>query len=155
MKSIFLWLLLLVSSMTSFASEEGFVGKYLLEYSLFKIDVYEIAYYKSKDAERLVLDYKIDVKKEHSIQGWKVGLKHRLSHPEYTQKIDWLLLHTADMEKGERLSLIKKNGTLEIHKNEKLIALTNDSKIVQIAFEPWLGDHPVDEKLKSALLGKR
>jgi hypothetical protein len=130
------------------------IGSYLFEYSIFKIDVYQISYFKAKDAEKLVLDYKTAVKKEHSLEGWKVGLKHRLKDKSYQAKAQWLFDHTFDVNKGDSLSMIKKDQLLEIYMNEKLVGKTSDPMISEIAFEPWLGDKPIDEDLKKSLLGK-
>lgn len=135
-------------------SEYKQVGTYLLEYSIFKIDVYQISYFKADKAEKLLLDYKVDVKKEHSLEGWKVGLKHKLDKKEIQEKAQWLFDHTVDMKKGDQFSLIKENGSLELYRNSKLIGKTNDPAVMDLAFEPWLGEKPVDEKLKAALLGK-
>jgi hypothetical protein len=144
-------------SAASWADKPEFqlIGKYLLEYSFLKIDVYEISYLKSATGtEKLVLDYKMGVKKKHSIEGWKVGLKHKESNPELTQKIQWIHEHTADMEKGDRLSLVRSAGTLEMFKNDSSIAKVADPVIAELAFEPWLGEPPIDAKLKASLLGQ-
>lgn len=102
-----------------------------------------------------MLDYKTKVKKKYSVEGWKVGLKHKLKDNTLEPKIQWLLDHTVDLDKGDQLTLIKAPSKLEIYKNEKLIGNTEDKSIIDLAYEPWLGEQPVDEKLKSALLGQR
>lgn len=150
-------LLLMILSFFQFhalGSEYKQVGTYLLEYSIFKIDVYQITYFKAADAEKLVLDYKVDVEKKHSLEGWKVGLKHKLDKPEYKEKAQWLFDHTVDMKKGDKFELVKSNGTLEFFRNSQSIGKTSDPVIVELAFEPWLGEKPVDDKLKASLLGK-
>ncbi len=145
---------LLLITFNSFASDYKLVGSYLLEYSIFKVDVYKISYYKAKEAEKLVLDYKRDVEKKYSIEGWKVGFKDKLSDKALLPKIQWLIENTVDLKKGEKLSLIKTNSHLEILKDDILVAKTSDPMIMAIAFEPWLGEKPVSEDLKIALLGK-
>lgn len=154
MKIILLSFFLCVISLTAIASEYKQIGTYLLEYSIFKIDVYQITYFKAEDSEKLVLDYKVDVKREHSLEGWKVGLKHKLKDKAYEPKVQWLYDHTVDMKKGDKFSLVKSKGTLELFKNSELMAKTTDPMILELAFEPWLGEKPVDDKLKKALLGK-
>lgn len=138
----------------AFGSEYKQVGTYLLEYSIFKIDVYQITYFKAADSEKLLLDYKVDVAKKHSLEGWKVGLKHKLDKPEYKEKAQWLFDHTVDMKKGDKFEIVKTNGTLELIRNGNLIGKTTDPLVLELAFEPWLGEKPVDNKLKAALLGK-
>lgn len=153
MKIILLIALCLIQ-LQAFGSEYKKIGTYLLEYSIFKIDVYQITYFKADDSEKLVLDYKVDVAKKHSLEGWKVGLKHKLADEAYESKAQWLYDHTVDMEKGNQFSLVKSKGTLELFKNSELLAKTTDPMVIELAFEPWLGEKPVDDKLKAALLGK-
>lgn len=130
------------------------VGTYLLEYSIFKIDVYQITYSVGEKYEELLLDYKVDVAKKHSLEGWKVGLKYKLKDKAYEPKAQWLYDHTVDMKKGDKFKIAKNNGTLELTKNNEFLGKTTDPMIMELAFEPWLGEKPVDDKLKAALLGK-
>ncbi len=155
MKNLFIMLILSLSSLSTFASEFRLVGSHLLEYSMFKIDIYQISYFKSSNAEKLVLDYKYPVKKEHSIEGWKVGLKHKINEEENLKKAQWLFDHCYDLKKGDQLTLVKREGNLEIYLNDELKGKTKDEKILALAFEPWLGEAPVDLKLKDSLLGKQ
>jgi hypothetical protein len=148
------YILFLLFSLKSFASDYELVGSYLLEYSIFKIDVYQITYFKGKNNEKLVLDYKTSVKKKYSIEGWKAGLKDKLQDKSLEAKVQWLFDHTTDLENGDQLTLIKSPTLLEIYKNEKLLGKTSDAVVIALAFEPWLGEKPVDDKLKLALLGK-
>lgn len=154
MIKLFSFLLLFFFSQQSIASEFKLIGTHLLEYSFLKIDVYQISYFKSEDAEKLTLDYKLAVKKKHSLEGWKVGLKHKLSEKTNQDKAQWLFDHTFDVEKGDRLSIVKKKELIEIYINEKLMGSTSDPIIAGLAFEPWLGAKPVDNDLKASLLGK-
>ena len=69
-------LLITLSLWSVLASAElQLVGKAMLEYSIFKIDVYEVSYFKDKKTkvEKLTLNYKRDVAAKHSLEGWKVG----------------------------------------------------------------------------------
>lgn len=147
-------ILLILFSFQSFASDLKMVGTFLLEYSVFKIDVYQISYFKGMDSEKLVLDYKVDVKKKHSLEGWKVGLAHELKDDIRREKAQWLFDHTYDVKKGDSLSIVKTGELLEIYLNEKLMGSTTDPVIRQLSFEPWLGEKPVDANLKASLLGK-
>ena len=51
------------------------VGEFLLEFSIFKIDVYKISYFRSEDVEALSLKYFMDVSRDLSIKGWTEGFK--------------------------------------------------------------------------------
>jgi hypothetical protein len=136
------------------ANEYQFIGKFLLEYSIFKIDVYEISYYKSPNgSEKLLLDYQMDVKKKYSQQGWTVGLKFKTIIPKYKTKAQWLLDNTIDLLKGDKLSIIKNKFKVTLLKNDKLVATIIDPIIAELAFEPWLGTNPVSLELKNSLLG--
>ena len=55
---------LMLTPSHSYADDYKFIGKHLLEYSIFNIDIYEISYFKAASgAEKLILDYKTNVKK--------------------------------------------------------------------------------------------
>ena len=135
-----------------FAAEYKTIGTYLLEYSIFKIDVYQISYLKNEVSEKLVLDYKIDVKREYSQEGWRVGLEHELSKVNVSEKAQWLLDNTIDLKSGDVFSIKRTNNLIELFRNDQLIAKTEDSVIAKLAFEPWLGEKPVSDELKKSLL---
>lgn len=153
MKKSYIFIFLLTCT-NLFASDFKLIGTYLLEYSIFKIDIYQISYFEGDKSQKLLLDYKTDVEKKYSIEGWKLGLKEKLTDKNLEPKIQWLFDHTVDLVKGDKLSIVKSTNSLEIYKNEVLVGKTNDPLIIGLAFEPWLGEKPVDEKLKLALLGK-
>lgn len=129
------------------------VGTYLLEYSVFKIDVYQVSYLKSSNAERILLDYKMGVKKEYTQEGWRVGLKHKIKDGPYRQKFQWLLDNAVDVEAKDQLSITRTGKLVEIHKNNVLVASIEDGDIALLAFEPWIGEMPLSVKMKEALLG--
>lgn len=129
------------------------VGTYLLEYSFFKVDVYQVSYLKSPNAERILLDYKIAVKKEYTQEGWKVGLQHKLKDEHYRQKSQWLLDNAIDVEAKDQLTITRTGNLIEIHKNNNLISRIEDADIALLAFEPWIGQNPLSPKIKKALLG--
>lgn len=129
------------------------IGTYLLEYSFFKVDVYQVSYLKSENAERILLDYKIAVKKEYTQEGWKVGLKHKLRDEHYRQKSHWLLDNAVDVEAKDQLTITRTRNLIEIHKNNNLVSRIEDADIAVLAFEPWVGQNPLSLKMKEALLG--
>ena len=136
------------------ASELQLIGKALLEYSIFKIDVYEISYFKGPNGvEELVLDYKVDVKRKHSIEGWKVGLEPILKEkPEYKEKAQWIMDQTVDLKDGDRFTIRKNKTETILLKNNKEVARSQDKVVSLLAFEPWIGKKPIDEEIKNKLL---
>lgn len=149
-----LLLVALLNSFVCYADELTLVGKGLLEYSVFKVDIYEISYYRGKDSlEALKLNYKTDVKKKYSIMGWEKGLATTLNRdPSLKSKLEWILENTIDFSKGDEFMIRKKKSEVSLLKNGKQFAVTNDEQIAQIIFHPWIGDDPVDAQLKQQLL---
>ncbi len=133
------------------------VGNALLEYSIFGIDVYDISYYQNEMGDKafLILDYKLDLKKEYSVKGWDVGFEKNVQRKDYYKDaMAWLREHTPAVEDGDQVILYRESELARIYKNGKLIIEKKDNKIPEIIFRPWLGQHPVDEDVKNKLLGK-
>ncbi|MGB0453712.1 MAG: chalcone isomerase family protein [Bacteriovoracaceae bacterium] len=152
MKRLFFIFLLLPQVLI--ASEFKLVGKALLEFSIFKIDVYEVSYFKGKDQqEKLVLNYFVDVKREHSIQGWEKGLKHLKDKDlKFNEQFNWIIKNTVDIKKGDIFTIIKENNKVTFLKNSKPIASTQNTILAKLAFEPWIGEKPIDKDIKNQLL---
>jgi len=134
------------------------VGKALLEYSIFGFDVYEISYFTSSNGQNavLVLDYKRDLKKEYSIKGWEVGFEKNIQRKEYyKESINWLKENTPEVKEGDKLIIYRGPNLVRIYKNKELLAEKKDNKTSEIVFRPWLGQYPVDEDVKKALLGNK
>ena len=125
-------------SNSSIASDLKLIGRGLLEYSIFKIDIYEVLYYKGMNGhEELVLDYKRDVEKKHSVEGWTVGFEPILKkHPEYQPKANWILKQTSDLLEGQRMTLRKVKNQVTMLKDDKIIATINDPIVSKLLFEP-------------------
>lgn len=154
MKKIVLIFCLSYFSVVEAASKPfSLVGTYLLEYSFLKIDVYQVSYLKNSNAEKILLDYKIAVKKEYTQEGWRVGLKHKIKDELYRQKSQWLLDNAVDVAAKDQLSITRTGKLVEIHKNNALVASIEDAEIALLAFEPWVGEKPLSPKMKEALLG--
>ena len=68
------------------------VGEFLLEFSIFKIDVYKISYYRSEGIEALSLRYLMDVSRDLSLKGWKEGFKWmgKDESKKYQNAVDWI-----------------------------------------------------------------
>lgn len=149
-----LWIILL-SSLNLQASELKLVGKSLLEYSIFKIDVYEIAYLKAEDGtEEIRLDYKVDVAKKHSVEGWKISLSPIIEkNPSLAAKRDWIIQQTVDYSDGDRIVLRKRKDQVMIFKNNQLLAEVKDAQIADLIHAPWIGEFPIDKQIKQELLG--
>lgn len=151
MKLFFLFLLM---TNLVFATELKLIGRGLLEYSIFKIDIYEVSYYKNlENHTKLSLDYKIDVKKEYSLEGWKVGLENNIKDlTKYKDQINWINQHTTTIKKGDRFSIEIKDDIVTLHLNNKIIASKKDKLLAKIILLPWIGPNPVDQKLKNKIL---
>jgi hypothetical protein len=129
------------------------MGSGLLEYSFFKIDLYEISYYKTKSGHSsfLKLIYKRDIKKNVSNQGWEEGLKENAS--THVKEILWIKQQTPDLKENDQLIILVDGEKGFIILNNKIKAQTNDKKISRLLHLPWIGPYPVDEDLKKNLLG--
>ena len=147
-------MLFLLLSLPLQASDLKLVGTALAEFSIFKIDVYQISYFKGKSGhEEMVLDYKTNVKKKYSIMGWEEGLEHVLkAKPEYKPKYDWIIGQVVDLKKGDKFVIRKNAEKVSMLKNDKLIGEITDPIIASLVFEPWIGSKPVDKDLKKKLL---
>lgn len=148
------YLLFALLSFSLKAGELKLIGTHLAEFSIFKIDIYQISYYKGgKDLEEMRLDYKTNVKRKYSIMGWEEGLKHILKEkPEYKSKYDWIVAQVVDLKKGDLYVIRKEKNTVSMLKNGKLLAKIEDEAIASLVYEPWIGSKPVDDKLKKDLL---
>ena len=150
-------LILIISlSVSVSAQERKMIGTALLEYSIFKIDIYQVSYFKGpKDTEELVLEYKTNVKREHSKEGWKVGLEPIVKQRQLkAEQIKWIFDNTVDLAKGDKLTIRKQKDQVTLLKNDQQLATINDKLIASLILYPWLGDKPIDEEIKAKLLGK-
>lgn len=154
MKNIILVLFLFLLMPSSRADELKMVGTALAEFSIFKIDIYQISYFKGKNGkEELHLDYKREVKKKYSIMGWEEGLEPFLKkNPEHKDKYNWIINQVVDLKEGDLYVIKKENTKVSMLKNGKLVGEIDDKIIASMVFEPWLGEVPVDKDLKKKLL---
>jgi hypothetical protein len=154
MKKIFICLIIALFSHSAFGDGLKLIGTGLAEFSIFKIDVYQISYYRGKNGhEELHLDYKTNVKKKYSIMGWEEGLDPILKKkPEYKAKYDWIIKQVVDLKEGDLYVIRKNKDKVSMLKNNTLVGEIEDSIIASLVFEPWIGSVPVDEDLKKKLL---
>ncbi|MBG08697.1 MAG: hypothetical protein CME68_08060 [Halobacteriovoraceae bacterium] len=139
--------------------EYKLVGHSLLEYSFFKIDVYWISYYKSSKNNNSLLKfiYARDIEKDVSNQGWSESLKNNLKgkFSSYKKEIAWLHSKTPDFKENDILVLLKEGPMGFIIHNGVIKAKTNNKRILELFHLPWIGPKPIDEDLKSNLLGNK
>jgi hypothetical protein len=154
MKTLLITLALLTSFLGHAKDQEfKLIGKALLEFSIFKYDIYEVSYYKSSDSEKMIFDYKTDVEKDYSRQGWEKGLEPIVEkYPEYKKKAKWFSKNTFDVVEGDKMIIIRKGNSLTMFKNKDKVTEVTDDIIAKIAFEPWIGFKPVDDDIKRKLL---
>lgn len=136
------------------ASAMKMIGTALAEFSVFKIDVYQISYFQGEvGQEKMVLDYKRDVEKKYSIMGWEKGLESVLEkNPSYRKQYDWIIKHTVDLKKGDQFKILRIQDKVSFYKNSSLIAESEDKVLAKLVFLPWIGVTPVDEDIKQKLL---
>lgn len=131
-------------------------GSALLEYGIFGIDIYKIAYYQATPEKSLmILHYERDIAKKYSIEGWKAGFVKNVDMTQYQEAINWFYENTPDIKKGDRLFLLKniQNNTnqVAIIHNDKLVAKASGEKLAKLIHIPWIGPKPVDEGIKKKL----
>ncbi|MFT6631279.1 MAG: hypothetical protein ACJAS4_001228 [Bacteriovoracaceae bacterium] len=156
MKLIPFLIFLLTTSLSIKANELKLIGTGLAEFSIFKIDIYQVSYFKgSNGVEELHLDYKRDISKKYSILGWEKGLEPIKSRvPNFKEKYQWIIDQVVDLKKGDIYKIRKEYNQVSMYKNSKLIGKITDPIIASIVFEPWIGKVPVDKDLKKKLLIK-
>jgi len=132
-------------------------GEALLEVTLLKIDVYRAKLYHSNNDKKVLvleLNYLIDVEKKHSLMGWQEGFKP-LDTDLYKNAMNWIYKNTIDLKKGDKFSIWKKENKVRFYHNQKLTAELEDPKVSFLVTYPWIGDKPIDEKIKKNLLGEK
>ncbi|MDC0254592.1 chalcone isomerase family protein [Bacteriovoracales bacterium] len=171
MKYIIIFIFFLISITRNHATETSFpstikvlnktyklIGSGLLEYSIFKIDVYKIAFYKSlkSDCSLLKIIYEMDIEKNISNEGWKEGLKKNLKkeYDLYKKELKWIKEKTPNLKEKDQLIILRKNNMGLFIVNKKIIAKTKEKNISKLLHLPWLGPNPIDEDLKKSLLGQ-
>ena len=154
MKLIAILLFLVTAPLCVQANELRLIGTGLAEFSIFKIDIYQVSYFKgSNGVEELHLDYKRDIAKKYSILGWEKGLGPIESKiPEFKKKFKWIIDQVVDLKKGDKYIIRKQLNQVSMYKNLKLIGKITDPIISSMVFEPWIGKVPVDRALKKKLL---
>ena len=131
-------------------------GSSLIEVTIFKIDVYVASFYVSSingdNTELLELDYKTDVKKKYSIEGWEEGFKN-VDRSRYREAINWIYRNTPNVIKGDKFSIERKGNLVWFFHNGILLSEIKDELVSYLALLPWVGDKPIDQKIKNELLG--
>tara|TARA_B100000925_G_C22004558_1_gene472966 strand:+ start:31 stop:576 length:546 start_codon:yes stop_codon:yes gene_type:complete len=137
------------------------LGEKLVEFSIFSIDVYVVSYYEkvSKDvskARAINLNYKMNVSRSLSIKGWNEGFKwmNKSEKNKYKKAIKWIHDSTGDLLKRDNLTIFVVEGITTLKRNNKTIAVTGDPLVGEIILGPWVGEKPIREDVRKALLGK-
>ena len=133
------------------------IGEKLVEFSIFKIDIYIVSYYEKTGGKgkALNLNYQMDISKNLSIKGWEEGFSWMESKDKkkYKTAIKWIFDHTNDLKKSDNLTIYIVDGTTTFKKNGDLVGTTKDKLVSEIVLTPWIGDRPIREDVKKALLG--
>jgi hypothetical protein len=132
------------------------IGEGTLDYSIFKINIYHIAYYQalnsSSDLIRIVYDR--DYSREYIRRSWENSLRDYLgdSFQLYFQDIYWLYEVLPDVNSGDELMIVRDNDRVTIFLNEKMLDYIESESLSEIIFLPWLGEKPISMELKKDLL---
>lgn len=130
-------------------------GEALVEIGPFGLDVYIARFFEGADDERLLeLEYVRDVAQKYSQMGWEEGLKS-FSDSRYQNSIQWILETTPDVKKGDRLTFETKGAITLVRLNGVLLKQTDQEHAATLILAPWVGVTPVDEEVKTKLLGDR
>ncbi|MCP4915153.1 MAG: hypothetical protein GY909_18685 [Oligoflexia bacterium] len=159
MLKVIILFLISVSSFAQCLVDQNKLGQDRVQLTFF-LKLYDIAYYQEGDEEIMRLHYLKNIRKEHSNIGWERGFKSNFNDSElakYKSSLDWLYAQTPPVEKGDCLKIKanKNSGTFSISKNGKQIAQTSDKSLSKIIFYPWVGPKPLDDEVKSNLIGKK
>lgn len=134
------------------------LGSKLIEFSIFKIDVYVVSYHvdKKNESNAINLNYKMNVSKNLSIKGWEEGFKWMSDNEKrsFQNAIGWIRESTVDLYKNDNLTIFVTKNMTVLKRNNKTIAVSKDPLVSKIILTPWVGDKPIREDVKKALLGK-
>lgn len=149
----YLFLFIFCFNAHAYLTELKKLGKSKLELPFLGLDLCQIEYYQAQSSHAVRLIYLRDIKKSHSLLGWDKGLNQNLKSPqEYQEQINWIKDNTVDMQINDELIIKISTHQVELIKNGKLLASKKDEKLAQIILLPWIGENPVDSKVKSELL---
>ena len=144
----------LLSLLISFSANGELVGKGKFEYSIFKVDVYEVSHFKTLSTQKLVIKYLRDISQKYSKMGWKKGLKRNINLRDYKEPFNWIISLTPDIKKGDTVELVKEKNLCIIKHNGKVLGKSSDPNVEKILFLPWIGPKPISKSLKDQLLGR-
>lgn len=118
-------------------------------------DLYKLAYHESQEQKQLALHYLRDIKKEHSMEGWKTGFKDNIKDSKVLASVEKKVeKFTSNMKEGDCLKFIVKENKGKVLLNKKSIHEFDDKQLARYILSPWLGAKPVSESVKNTLLGK-
>ncbi|MGK0367445.1 MAG: hypothetical protein ACI9QD_000580 [Thermoproteota archaeon] len=156
MKALIILLFSTSISASCIGTTNGLIGKGILTFSWFNIELYEIAYYKTKHYKSLKLKFKKDISAYYLKQGWDSGLKHYERTNNNKIAIEWLKINTPDTKKNDCIEYkISDDKNVSFIYNGKTIAQTTIPEVKNMIHDSWIGDIPVDTDLKKKLLGAK
>lgn len=136
-------------------SNDGFKLKGRASLTYYFWDVYDINYLENsdKDIKVIKLKYLRDIDKDISQKGWSESLAH-LKDSE--KELKWFKKNCVDLKEGDELALYRiGSDKVRIEKNGKIITEeTSSTKLNELIHYPWIGEKPIDKKIKKKLLGK-
>ena len=105
-------------------------------------------------ARAINLNYKMNVSRSLSIKGWDEGFKwmNEDEKNKYKEAVNWIHKSTVDLLKRDNLTIFVVEGITTLKRNNKTIAVSQDPLVGEIILSPWVGDKPIREDVKKALL---
>jgi hypothetical protein len=149
--------------------EEGtryrLIGHGLFRYMIW--DAYAGAYYQAEDAptpapqsdvpRRLVLHYFHTIEAEEFAEATRETVRDSLDAEEYSAIVSGLQdfnAHYRDVEPGDRYALTWDGDSLTLALNDERLYQGEDPALAAALFGIWLGEEPLGEGFRDALLGR-
>jgi Chalcone isomerase-like len=70
------------------------------------------------------------------------------------KQFDAVIKTAGEVKEGSTLSLLLRESDVEVRLNKKLLGTNSTPGLSTALIKIWLGDHPIQESVKKALLGK-
>lgn len=152
-----------------FIEEEGtryrLIGHGLFRYMVW--DAYAGAYYQAEDAptpapqssvpRRLVLHYFHGIEAEEFAEATRETVRDTLDAEDYSAIVSGLQdfnAHYKDVEPGDRYALTWDGARLTLALNDQQLYQGDDPELANALFGIWLGEEPLGEDFRDALLGR-
>lgn len=122
------------------------------DYSVFFIDVYDIDYLKSDQADAFFIKYKMDISGEKRLTSLMDSLKRQKLNVNYTAWKETFKAILPDVKDKDTITAVRQNGVLTFfHNNKQTAQLADDPILTDAFFNVWLGTE-ADTDMRNELL---